>query len=545
MSERADVFSRIVAAALQDELDRKDIRAVRHIASDLVETGGIPFVRVFDKQGRSVAAYNGPNAAAAGVLVRTAPLIEGGRKVGSVTIGYPAGWIDSLLDIAALQIGVVALVLVVLSALATYIFGNHLLRFLVKFRAAAAQVANGEFAIKIQESGPTELRALAEAFNSMSDRIAALYAQTRQLLEQRTHALSSTFAHMSDGVAIFDRNGMLIAANNAFGEQLGFESIPVGMMLNVMVDAFEAAAPEGSKPADLTAKCRQIEWPEASLEFEIPLPNGRNLSVRRTRLPDGGFIAIHRDTTDARESERKLRHAAKLSTLGELATATAHEINQPLNVIRLAADNARARIADKRATTEYLEGKLARISEQTERAAAIIDHMRQFGRKPLDKVEVFDLAAAVRSTGEFFSETARLRGVRLVFDLEEHLLLYGRRSLTEQVVANLLSNAMSALKEKGINDGAISVRGWKRDSWVVLEVRDNAGGIPPEVLPHIFEPFFTTKASGEGTGLGLSISYGIISDMGGTISAENCDTGAVFTIELPLAPAPDQCIPAQ
>ncbi len=91
--------------------------------------------------------------------------------------------------------------------------------------------------------------------------------------------------------------------------------------------------------------------------------------------------------------------------------------NQPLNVIRLTADTARARVVEGKADAAYLDAKLARISEQTARAAAIIAHMRVFGRKPTERPQPFDLGEAVRSAVGFFTETARLEGCRLDLDI--------------------------------------------------------------------------------------------------------------------------------
>jgi two-component system C4-dicarboxylate transport sensor histidine kinase DctB len=159
--------------------------------------------------------------------------------------------------------------------------------------------------------------------------------------------------------------------------------------------------------------------------------------------------------------------------------------------------------------------------------------MRQFGRKPMDEAEAVDLGAAVQSATEFYAETARLRGVELIVNIEPGLQVRGRKGLVEQVVANLLSNAMAVLKERASDRGLVVVKVRRHEANVFVEVRDNAGGVPPGVLPHIFEPFFTTKAGSEGTGLGLSISYGIVSEMNGTITAHNDEAGAVFTIELP------------
>jgi histidine kinase len=131
-------------------------------------------------------------------------------------------------------------------------------------------------------------------------------------------------------------------------------------------------------------------------------------------------------------------------------------------------------------------------------------------------------------------------GVRLQADLPEGLPpVLSKAVPLEQVIMNLISNACDAYA--GLSEPVpaerrvIGVTAHAEADWITIEVQDAAGGIPEDVLPRIFEPFFTTKPVGQGTGLGLSISYGIISDMGGTITAENQADGCLMRILLPVA----------
>ncbi|MBI5941790.1 MAG: PAS-domain containing protein [Caulobacterales bacterium] len=386
--------------------------------------------------------------------------------------------------------------------------------------------------------------AVAKAMNGMAQRLGGLYADIRHDLDRRNRMLASTFEHMNQGVAIFDAEGRLVEVNEAFAGLIGLPPavIVAGIHLDALVDfhAEAGAYRGGAEEESLEASCRSRDWPGPSLTFRLPFPDGRAIAVQRTRLPDGGFIAVHEDITRQLQDERRLRHAAKLTTLGRLATATAHELNQPLNVIRLSADNAAARLAADTASPEYLAERLQRISAQTERAARIIDHMRIFGRMPAEEPAPFDLGETVRSAAEFFGETARLRGLRLDLCLDPGLMVTGHPALIEQVVANILSNAFAALAAADVASPTVRIGAARRGGRIRVEVADNAGGVPADVLPRIFEPFFTTKSVHEGTGLGLSISYGIVADMGGRLEVENRGEGAVFSFELQAlgAPAP-------
>ncbi|HWK45047.1 MAG TPA: PAS-domain containing protein [Stellaceae bacterium] len=517
-----------------------DRSEIAHLAAELVESGDFARIRVVDAAGTELAEAGTLDVRDRDQPERHQVLTKDGNPIATLSIEVPDDWLDNFEAGAESMLAILALLSIALSAVISYLVGTHLTRQFKALGQAARRVARGEFAIEVTERGPSEFRSVARAMNVMSMRIGQLYANLTDTLADRTRTLDSTFAHMSAGVAIFDDSGCLVAANNAFSALLGLPPSVVvpGVSLDTLVDVHLGQGPQpiGAEAEACVALCRNTGWPGPSLAFELPFPDGRVIAVQRTRLPDGGFIATHEDVTQRCEDQRRLLHSAKLATLGELATATAHELNQPLNVIRLCADNARARLAAGKADEAYLAAKLERISAQTERAANIIDHMRVFGRKPVEAAAPFDLSAAVGHATEFFTETARLRGYELELAIEPGVSVIGHAALIEQVVANLLSNAMAACAARRTQEAPsrIRVTVCRKDSRAHVEVADNAGGIPAEVLPRIFEPFFTTKPGAEGTGLGLSISYGIVSDMGGRLIADNDESGAVFSFDLPM-----------
>ena len=242
------------------------------------------------------------------------------------------------------------------------------------------------------------------------------------------------------------------------------------------------------------------------------------------------------DITEGKKSQAQVIHASKLATLGEMATSVAHEINQPLNVIRLAAGNTRMRLQDVKANRDDIELKLKRIEEQTARAASIIDHMRMFGRKVSEKETIIDLHKVVLSSLDLVGEQLRLSGIKVHVEVaqEEKYLVLGHGIQMEQVFLNLLTNARDAISFNSPEDRGIYIGISKKENFVRVSVSDVAGGVPIDVVDRIFEPFFTTKEIGSGTGLGLSVSYGIINDMGGKIEVENTNGGACFSISIPM-----------
>lgn len=256
-------------------------------------------------------------------------------------------------------------------------------------------------------------------------------------------------------------------------------------------------------------------------------------------------LALMTERDRARAAQ--LAQASKLAQLGELATGMAHELNQPLTAITLAAQNAQRQLKRETPDITALSGRLDRIIAMAGRASTVIDHMRIFGRM------------GGEATGPI-SVTAALRGARdlLAFKLERHRIqveeilpeqlppVIGQAVPLEQVLVNLIANACDAYGELPTGEAAsprlVTIAALVAGDRVRITVRDAAGGIPPDVLPRIFAPFFTTKPVGQGTGLGLSISYGIINDMGGTLTAASADGGSTFTITLPVAPGPPSAV---
>ncbi len=254
-----------------------------------------------------------------------------------------------------------------------------------------------------------------------------------------------------------------------------------------------------------------------------------------------GTVVSFSDITQRRQAQASLIQASKLATLGEMATGVAHELNQPLNVIRMAAENAAMRIADGELDAPYLNEKLERISAQTERAAAIIDHMRIFGRQADETPQAIDPCSVVEESVGLIGAQLRLREIDVEITLpEECRSVMGHRIQLEQVLLNLIGNARDAIeatREGSGNPGRIrlTVEDSLATGRITIVVSDTGGGVPKGQISRIFEPFYTTKETGKGTGLGLSISYGIVTDMGGTIEVANVDGGAEFVISLPVA----------
>ena len=289
------------------------------------------------------------------------------------------------------------------------------------------------------------------------------------------------------------------------------------------------------------------EFPVSTAEISLQLPGREHAwwvwSDRGVFDEHGALVevqAVGRDNTEVRRSQQQLTQSAKMATLGEMATGLAHEINQPLNVMRMAVVNVLKRLGNGDVQVDYLTEKLQRIDAQVQRAARVVDHMRVFGRRSEVEQQPFDPAQAVEGTLSLLGEGLRGKGVEVrLTQADVPVQVKGYVDQLEQVLINLMVNARDALL--GQREKNPELRPWiavhtEHDSrHVRIWVEDNGGGIDPRLLERIFEPFFTTKPIGVGTGLGLSVSYGIVENMGGRLSVSNGEHGARFCVELPRA----------
>ncbi|MGA7144936.1 MAG: PAS domain S-box protein [Desulfobacterales bacterium] len=233
------------------------------------------------------------------------------------------------------------------------------------------------------------------------------------------------------------------------------------------------------------------------------------------------------DITKRLETEQQLIHAGKMATLGEMATGIAHELNQPLSVIKAAGGYC----LKKAQNNTIIKNKdfytmLEKIDRNVDRSADIISHMRQFARKSSVVLAEVQVNEILKRAHDIFSQQLKVRGIEVAWDIEQDLpTIMADSSRLEQVFINLLLNARDAIEEKwrsserAMGTKKITLKTALEGNMVVVEVKDTGIGISEDIADKIFEPFFTTKEVGKGTGLGLSISYGIIKDCHGDIKA--------------------------
>jgi len=250
------------------------------------------------------------------------------------------------------------------------------------------------------------------------------------------------------------------------------------------------------------------------------------------------------DITLSVETEQQLIQAGKMATLGEMATGVAHELNQPLSVIKTASSFISMKIDKNEEIKKKILHTLSKeIETHVDRASKITNHMRLFGRKSSLSKESVNINNTIKRAFDIFSQQLKLREIQVNWKLDKDLpYLLADSVKLEQVFINLLLNARDSIvtrfENPDENDGRerdrekrISIVTFFDKDTVTAKISDTGTGIPKTDINKIFEPFFTTKKVGKGTGLGLSISYGIIKESGGEISVKNNPgNGVTFTI---------------
>lgn len=244
-------------------------------------------------------------------------------------------------------------------------------------------------------------------------------------------------------------------------------------------------------------------------------------------------IQDRKDTEEVLKRTRsELVHAAKMATLGQMSAGINHELNQPLAAIRSYSDNARQLLGKDR--MDEASWNMAQIGELTDRMAQLGVQLKEFSRKSSGELEIVPLQGVIDGALEILYPAIRKNDVRLDVNLNpESIKLFANQVLLQQVIVNLLGNAIQAVEGRNIRH--IEILAYEKADRAIIEVKDSGGGISAENLSKVFDPFYTTKPSGQGLGLGLTITERILKDIGGDVRAETSSSGAIFIISLNLA----------
>lgn len=349
-----------------------------------------------------------------------------------------------------------------------------------------------------------------------------------------------------EGIIIVDLKGLITDVS-----EIGMELYGVDSQDELIGKHILRFVPAGlkSKFKDIYAKTLEeglVQSAELKLQNKKKIPFISEISTTLIQGKGGesiAFMIVIHDITHRKKMERQMIHNDRMTTLGEMATGIAHEINQPLNTLSILFDNMLLAASKSDSLPKsYLEKKTEKIYDNIFRIKNIIDHVRVFSRSQEDAIfSSFEVNESIKNAISMISEQFRHKMIDLEIDLYEKLpSAFGNTYQFEQVILNLLINSKDAIEERiskyqDTFEKKIKIRTYQSCKIIIIEVEDNGIGIKPEDLEKIMLPFYTTKEAGKGTGLGLSISFGIIKDMKGEIAFHSTpNLGTRVTIKLPL-----------
>jgi two-component system, NtrC family, sensor kinase len=405
--------------------------------------------------------------------------------------------------------------------------------------SAPALVAAGEILSATLEADERAALPLANAL-ALAVRNQHLYRDTVMLRDYQSRLIESAGALIMG----IDRTWRIAVYNRAMSELTGFprEEI-VGRDLR---DLLSGVAGRGPLITVLTAALHGAEY--SAVPIELPRRNGTPVRTVWTIAPVGraarmagarppvgeglveAVVMIGQDQSRVHDLQQQVIRAERLATIGELAAGVVHELNNPLTSITVYAEYLQRKLGTQGSDPNDLE-KLRRIGASAQRILRFSRELVQYARPASAEVEAADLSAVVEQSLSFCEHLFEPDEVELRRDLRPVPLVLAVKGQFEQVIINLLTNAVHAINGRGV----IEVRVRRTSAaHIALEIGDSGPGVAPADRARIFEPFFTTKPDGKGTGLGLSIVRNIVEQHRGEISVgESHQGGALFVVSLP------------
>lgn len=588
---RAQIAAQLFATMISDAVISMDIATIDEMVGKTLTSKEITYIRVIHSSG-SVISENGKREQLqrpfkADLNIDSShndqtfdvayDIYEGSQFFGRVELGLDIQKLEVLLSAAKKNMFSVALLEIILVGIFGLLLGRILTRQLVSLQAGAERVAGGELGHIITVTGKDELAQTANSFNKMSQSLAT-YAQ--KLEEARLRAedrraraetlLQDAMANLSQGVVISNSKEEIVLINDAYAQMHDLSSSELARirtrsdMENTHYANAFCPIDEQAPPAGITA-----------------LPNGLHILHSQHHLSGGGIAWVDTDVSPIIEAEQKNRklerdllQTLKMESIGTLAGGIAHEINTPIQYIGDNLNFLQSSMDDIIQTLDAYEQVVTEIKQKNIQIMALESCEQQIEHADLDFLKeevplaisqssqgVSQVAQIVLAMKEFsHPSTKELSQVQLNRVIERSATVcrnewksiaqldmqldadlpdvMGLENDLNQVLVNLIVNAAHAINDAALQNGLITIKTFIKGGQVVLQVQDNANGVPDALKHKIFDPFFTTKDVGKGTGQGLAICYDIV--VGKHKADFNVldapDGGALFEIIFPTIP---------
>jgi len=479
----------------------------------------------------------------------TYPVKNGSSQIGVVHVGLSKGYIDEIISRLRITfLGFISVIIIIFFGIAHWLSG-YITRPMGELIRRAEEISRGNLETEPVDRGPTamekgyrsdEIEQLADAFDHMTASIRA----SREQLKESEQKYRYLFDSGPNPVFVVSRNrSIILDANPAAAEAYGYdrEELVGRPFHDLGTFEYEKGKDEAQSETGMANACvmssRSRHYRKGNRPFYVNVRACPGMYQGREVL-----ILATNDVTESMEKDAQLIQASKMKSLGEMSAGIAHELNQPLNAIKMGNDFLILMLEKGRVISPEKLAQVAKeVSAQVSRASEIIKRLRDFSRKADFNRETVPINAPIENVVKIFGQQLKLQNIDVRFFPGDDLpRVLGSKNRLEQVIFNLLSNARDAIVQnhEPLNPSAgshISIRSFfSEEGRVAIAVSDTGVGISRDARDKIFEPFFTTKEVGKGMGLGLAIVYEIVVEHGGEIRVHSGPgIGTTFVVLLP------------
>jgi PAS domain S-box-containing protein len=355
--------------------------------------------------------------------------------------------------------------------------------------------------------------------------------------ENQKKYLDTVIESNQNAIIAVDKNQTILTYNKRAEEIFGFskaEMLGTQNLISIVPEPVRQSHKNAAENYFQTFRSKGIIG--NTIETEAMKKDGSLIPVRLsfgTNENSENMIVVANieDISKEKEQERTILQQSRLAQMGEMISMIAHQWRQPLSAISAVSNGLAIKNTLNKYDKEEFEKNIRLISEHAQHLSKTIDDFRNFFKETKEKGKT-TFTTIVNCTLTIVKHTLDSKGIEVELDLnsEEEFLTLANE--VKQVVLNLVKNAEDVLLERHIDNPKIKISTYKKEDKQMLCLKDNAGGIPEDVIDYIFDPYFSTKKEKDGTGLGLYMSKIIIEEhCGGRLWADNDENGAVFTIE--------------
>jgi len=442
--------------------------------------------------------------------------------------------VDSLIAQRNLHTGMAVVISIILGTIATWWMMDRLVGQRVRtLREGAQRIAAKDFSFRFRDSRGDGIAELEGAFDNMTSELSSTLSELTNTKEY----LQGIVENSADIIITVDTDGLIKTFNTGAERALGYSREEViGERIEMLF----------ADPRERDIAIAQLEHDDHVINYETHFKTWdgeiRNviLTLSRLRAPDGtpiGTFGISKDITTRRTLQRQLLQSERLAAIGQAVTGIQHSMKNMLNALK--GGSYMVKVALGKDDRALLEEGWGIVKQGIESMTMLSQKMLLYARELKPEVERTNLEKLLEAIQHVVRQTTQDKGMEFRVEVEEDLpVVLCDPGLIHSVVMDLVSNSIDACAQQKYDDGgpeiSVAVRHPLRSEYVVIEVSDNGGGMPEEVVKHIFTPFFSTKKK-LGTGMGLTLTKRMVSAHGGTLNVETqFGVGSKFQVMLPI-----------